>query len=194
MKIKIIFDGLNFEEINVVLRYFFKYCLEQHHYMVDACCNLIKENLELISMVNRNIFIKELEDQIASYKEAKHYFFEEDKWKELLDFINENLEVSVNEGAHLKGKDLDLVFPSALRACLFYGEDGKEKMFEYFEKVKDNLPEKSIIIMEKDLRDQSAREFLINGKRISEEDQKFWIDFYLEVFPLARERNIRLWN
>ena len=42
--------------------------------MPDVFCEFMRENIRFISKENRSIFVKEIEDEISSYKEMRRFF------------------------------------------------------------------------------------------------------------------------
>lgn len=193
MKNSNFFDVLNFDETNFVLLYFFRYCLPRHTYMVAICCKNIEDNLESLNEETKTIIIKEIEEYLSRDSNRKIFERMDDEKRNNLAYVLKEIKnVKVKNKRALKIADLDLIFPSVVRYCLFYDNGDKEKVFEIFGRVAKLLPEKSITIIERDIRWEIREDFKLLD--INDEGKEFWKNFYNNVFKVMKYRWIEQWD
>ena len=193
MMIDNFFEILSPDETNFVFLYFFRYCLPRHTYMVGVCCETIKNNLESLKETTKTTIIKEIEEYLSRDSDRKIFDRMDDKkWSELLDVIKEKINLEYIDQRKIECRDLDLVFASVVRYCLFYGKGNKEKVFELFGKIAECIPGKSISIIERDIRRKIRDDFAL--LQLTNEEKEFWKIFYKAVYTNMKYRWIEQWD
>lgn len=197
MEKKINFYTLSFLEFNDLMLYFFKYCLPRHTYMKGVCIKIFKNNYEVLNKKTKETVIKDIENRFPlDDKDLKDLtlYIDKNDWYELKDFLIDKINTEVKEKNIIESEDIDLIFVSALRYFLFYGNENKEIIYDYFFKTYKLLPDKTLIIMENDLKRELMNNFLISNQKIKEEDKLFWKNFYDQVLKIVNKRGLEIWN
>ena len=189
MKIKVYLNNYDYEKIIRILYLLFAYSLVRHTYMISIAIEVLECNLDNIPAPYKERMIEEIDAHLAKENRIDSDALEWLKFKEkLLTSLNKKatryLQFKCQESNY------DVVFPSCVRCFLFYHYAGKEEIFNMFDEIKDSLVDKTLQIMERDIRFEIDRPYPCLSPKECEE----WGQFHQKVLSLIKERNIEIWN
>ncbi len=193
MKVKTYLKNYDYEKIMRILYLLFAYSLPRQTYMPSIAIEVLTCNLDNISKTYKEKMIEDINSYLAKVlKNEKRYDSYALEWLEFKEKLIASLSQESTKHYFLLCQEskYDVVFTSCVRCFLFYHYEGKEKIFNMFDEIKDSLMNKTLQIMERDIREEIYRPYPFLSPKECEERE----NFHQKVLTLLIERNIKKWN